>query len=279
MRTYRRIETAEPGFLEFLARHADRMDDQAPAAAWVCEEDRTISGTLLAYTLPHLRLSVILESPGFTVPLRLAETFEHWAASKNIKGYAMVVDQKDDKFCKILERRGGILIRQFDGVLEYTHEIGKRWDRADGLRRWNPADWRGLRVAVRDFLRADRANGGEIEPSRVNIEECVRQGVRAAQAGDPCLLIQERGKIVAFVAWAGMVSPFEITPTCAAFGLYVRPSHRKRGLVKQLHDEAVRVATARGYKRVVAATRTKRAHACHLASGFTTDGMTVHREL
>ena len=124
MRTYRRIETAEPGFLEYLARHADRMDDQAPSAAWVCEEDCTIFGTLLAYTRPHLRLSMILDFPGYTIPLRLAETFEHWAASKSIKGYAMVVDQKDDKFCKILERRGGVLIRSFDGVLEYTHEIG-----------------------------------------------------------------------------------------------------------------------------------------------------------
>lgn len=264
--------------MTYLARHADRMDEQAPAAVWVGETDK-IEGALLVYTRPHLRVSMILDNPGFMIPLRLIESFEHWAGSRGIKGYAMIVDPNDDRFCRILERRGAVLCHKSDGCLEYTQEIGRRWDRADGIRRWNPADWHALRSVVRDFLREDRAAGGELEPTRANTEECVRQGVRAANAGDPCVLIQERGRIVGFIAWAGVQSPFDIPPTCAAFGLYVRPNRRRQGLVKQLHAEAVRMASSRGYKHVVGITRTKRAHACLTAAGFTSTGVSVLRTL
>lgn len=275
-RTYRRIEKAEPALMEYLARHADRMDEQAPSAVWVCEDAGAILGALLVYPFPHLRVSLVLEPGiGFMVPFRLAEAFEAWARRHQINTYRIVVSAADDKFCRILERWGALLSHSGNEWNEYVHTI-RRPVLESGVRSWDARDWRRLRQLVRDYLRSLLADGGNILPTRRNVETIVRMGVRGAAAGDPCVVSVRNSRVIGFCLWTGMPTVLDVKDRiCTGWGTYVSPDYRREGWSVRMRERAIQLAKDAKYDTVEGIALSPIGLAAARQVGFTPRGAAV----
>lgn len=149
MRTYRQVTGFEQKVADFLARHAERLiAPTPPRGLWVCEEDGEPIIVLTVYTEPRVRVSAIIDQPDtkpFTSLTRLAQEFESWAVSVGVRSYCVVIDKHDDHYCKIIERRGGVVLNDGPQWIEYLHEIDQTPDTSDAIRLWRPSDWKVMR--------------------------------------------------------------------------------------------------------------------------------------
>jgi GNAT superfamily N-acetyltransferase len=253
MRTYRQVTAFDPKVAAYLARHRERLiAPTPPRGIWVCEEDGDIVIALTVYTEPHLRISAIIDKPEtkpFQSLARLASEFEATAKESGVGRYCVVIHKSDDHYCKIIERRGGVILSEDGQWTEYLHEIDQTPDTRDGIRGWRPSDWKALRPLMMAFLREQYAAGGDIRPTRRNVEAFIRQGVRAAAQHDPTLLVYDEGRIVGFCLWVGMPDGGldRRGRTCLSIGSFVVPERRRQGWSKQLHAVAVEAASRAGY--------------------------------
>lgn len=275
MRTYRQVTEFEPKIAELLARHAERLiAPTPPRGLWVCEENGEPIIALTVYTEPHVRVSAIIDKPEtkpFASLTRLAETFETWATGIGLRSYCVVVDRGDDHYCKIIEKRGGLLVGQPTGQwAEYLHEIDQTPDTRDGIRPMRPSDWKALRALVRDALRSKTSLGASFLPTRKNIETIIRMGMRAATKGDPCLVLYDGGEVQGFALWMGMTGPFELRErVCSAIGLHARDERNR----DRLHEAALTAAWNAGYTCVDAILRTSHEHALWKSTGASCPGL------
>lgn len=247
MRTYRQVTDFEPKVADLLARHAERLiAPTPPRGLWVCEEDGEPIIVLTVYTEPRIRISAIIDNPEtkpFNSLARLAECFEEWAKGVGIESYCVVIARGDDHYCKIIERRGGLVLSEDGPWVEYLHEINQARDTTDGTRLWRPSDWRGLRFRVMHQLRELAKAGGDIRPTRQNVEALIRSGMRAATKGDPCLVTYAGGEIAGLTLWMGMgAGPIELRErVCSAL---------LTDADEKLRAHAFELAWAAGYTRV-----------------------------
>lgn len=273
MRTYRQVTDFEPKVAELLARHAERLiAPTPPRGLWVCEEDGEPIIVLTVYTEPRIRISAIIDNPEtkpFNSLARLAECFEEWAKSVGILSYCVVIARGDDHYCKIIERRGGLVLAEDGPWIEYLHEIDQTRDTRDGTRLWRPSDWRSLRTRVMDQLRALAKLGGDMRPTRTNVESLIRSGMRGATKGDPCLVSYAGGNIVGFTLWTGMnAGPIELRErACAAILTDADAA---------LRTHAFELAWAAGYTRVDGMAFGKQQLATWTAHGATVPRVIVH---
>ena len=254
MRTHRQVTDFEPGVAAYLAKHRERLiAPEAPRGLWVCEEDGEIVIALTVYTEPYVRVSAIVDDPTmkpFQSLSRLAESFEAWAMETGIGRYCVVIHKGDDAYCRIIERRGGIVLRETPEWIEYLHEIDQTPDTSEGIRAWRPSDWKGLRAVVSDSLHDPKGLGASFQATRKNTETIIRMGVRAAAKGDPCLIAYENGAIAGYTLWFGFVGPLELRErVCSATAIHTRAG-ASSDLARRLHEAALGVAWTAGYTRV-----------------------------
>lgn len=281
MRSYRQVTDVEPASAAFLEQHLERLGNELPAGLWVCEDDGEIKMALLVYTEPHVRVSIISDVASVHMLSRLAKTFEGWAKSHGVTSYAVVIEESDDAYRKILERRGAIEIARVDGWVEYLHQIDPVASLEDGIRPWAPADWTLLRPLLRAFLLEHHAAGGDFLGTRNNVEMFIRRGVQAAAKGDPALLAVQAGEVVGFCLWVG-VAPLGLDmreSVCTGIGTFVKPEHRRQGWSKKIRERALEVAKAAGYARVDGVAIEKRGYEAGVSAGFSTAGVLVRRRL
>jgi hypothetical protein len=277
MRTYRQVTEFEPKIAELLKRHADRLiASEPPRGLWVCEEDGEPLIALTVYTEPHVRISAIIDRPEtkpFASLVKLADAFEEWATSIGLRAYGVVIDRGDDHYCKIIEKRGGVVLQQDSRWIEYLHEIGQASDTSDGIRPMRPSDWKALRPLVSAALREQGSTlAASFVASRTNVEAAIRIGVRAATKGDPCLVAYKDGAAAGFTIWLGHTGPFEMRErVCSAVALYAK-THETR---EALRDAALRVAWGSGYTQIDAAVRTSRDLGEWKSVGGTSPGLIV----
>lgn len=281
MKTYQKATSISPALGAFLQRHLDRLvSDELPKGIWTCEEDGEPLIVLLAYTEPHLRVSVIMDEPSksrFMSLERLARSFESWAKENAITHYCVVVPESDDWYAVIIERRGAIELGRSNGWIEYLHQIDPTPQSEDGLHLWTPGDWKALRPLMAAFLEEHCRAGGDFLPTRRNVEAFIRRGVKAAAQGDPCLLAIQDGKIVGFCLWAGIdAGDLDLRDRiCQGLGTYVVPTARRQGWSKRIRARALEVAAEAGYTRVDGVAIDKRGLAAGKAAGFATRGVQV----
>jgi hypothetical protein len=281
MRTYRQVTGFEPKVAAFLARHAERLlAPTPPRGLWACEEDGEPIILLTVYTEPRIRVSAIIDHPE-TRPAasltRLVQEFERWAVSVGATSYGVVIDRADDQYCKIIERRGGLLMGTPTGPwVEYLHEIDQAPNVADGIRPWRPSDWKALRPVIRDALHAPGILGESFLPTRKNIESFIRIGVKGAAQGEPCLLAYEGGVLQGVVLCTGHHGPFDHRErVCSAVGLYVIHG-APTDLRARLQAAALDAAWRAGYTRVDGIVLSPAQLSEWKALGATAPGMIVH---
>lgn len=285
MRTYRQVTEFEPKIAELLARHADRLiASTPPRGLWVCEEDGEPLIVLTVYTEPHTRISAIIDEPEkkpFSSLTRLAQTFEEWALKVGVRHYGIVIDKHDDHYCKIIEKRGGIVMQEDSQWVEYLHEIDQTRDTSDGIRPWRPSDWRSLRPLMSSFLNEHYAVGGDFRPTRRNTEAFIRKGVKAAAKNDPCLLAYDGGELVGFCIWAGLPDGgLDLRERiCLGLGTYIIPTRRRQGWSKRIREAAKEVASAAGYTRLDGVALDKRGLKAGEAVGGQVVGVAVRLQL
>lgn len=278
MMTYQRIEEFTPARVEFIRRHQDRFE-KPPRAMWTCEDDGFPILAVTVYTEPQLLISAILDEPGRKLWKHLDKTtrmFEGWAREAGIRRYWFWVEESDDAYCRIVEHRGAVEIDRQDGWVHYEHDLFPE-PAADGLRLWTPRDWRLLRPGVRAFL---EEQDGDIVAFPCNVGHLVRQGIKAAGAGDPCILAQEDGKLVGFCIWMGVQTRLVLKEkVCSALGTYVSPGFRRQGWSKRLREFAAEKAREAGYARVDGPVLTTLNLEIAQAAGFEAAGTFCTRRL
>ena len=285
MRTYQRVTELTDARKDFFARHRDRiMSEHMPRGAWVCEEDGEPLIGLLVFTEPNLRISVIMDEPEkkqFNSLSKLAKTFEKWASENEITHYGVVIDQADDHYARIIEKRGAVEMARYGPWVEYLHQIDQTRKLDDGIREWQPSDWRALRPLMKKFLEEHCAQGGDFLPSRNNVESFIRRGVKGAAKGDPCLLAIEGGTIIGFCLWTGIPDTgLDLRENvCQGLGTFVLPEHRRQGWSKKLRAEAMNVAALAGYDRVDGTALANWTLAAGKASGFKPAGVLVRQKV
>jgi GNAT superfamily N-acetyltransferase len=281
MRTYRQVEGFEEKVAAYLAKHADRLIGQEPPRGlWVCEEDGEVVIALTVYTSPHLRISAIIDKPEtkpFASLTHLADAFEAWAVGQGVTHYCVVIDKFDDHYCKIIERHGGVVLRESGQWVEYLHEIDQSPKTEDAIRPWKPSDWKALRPLVTAFLKEHYAAGGDFRPTRHNVEAFIRKGVKASALSDPTLLAYAGGKLVGFVLWAGVPeSGLELRDRiCLGIGTYVVPEVRRQGWSVKLRRAATTLARVAGYTRVDGVALDERGFKAGQAVGGRSVGLVV----
>lgn len=279
-RIIRQVTDFEPIIAGFLVTHSDRMVDELPRGIWVCEDEGVPIAALLVYTDPAVRLSVVRRSDDdqcWTALHRLGTTAEDWFSSVGVTHYGMAVHSSDQKFCRLLERRGAIVIEEKDGWVEYLHTIARFRPILDnGIRPWDARDWTQLRRLVKDYLTSLGPDGGDILPTRHNVEEIIRSGVRAAVKGDPCLVGVVNQKLVGFCMWAGIKTALDTKEkTCQGWGTYIVPEHRQTGWSERLRADAIVKAKKAGYTVVEGIALSKIGLDTSKKIGFSVRGVVV----
>lgn len=285
MRTYRQVMDFDPKVAALLARHVERLiAPEPPRGLWVCEENGEPIIALTVYTEPRLRVSAIVDKPEerpFASLRRLAEEFEGWAKSIGVTAYCVVIDKHDDHYCRIIERRGGVVIGEDATWIEYLHEIDQTPNTADAIRPWRPSDWKAMRGLVHAFLTENYAAGGDFRPTRRNVEAFVRKGVKSASQGDPCLLAYAGGELVGFTLWTGApdLGLDQRDRVCFGLGTYVIPSARRQGWSRRLREVAKETASAAGYTRIDGVALDKRGLLAGQAVGGQVVGVMVRMSI
>lgn len=285
MRTYQRVTELTEARQDFFARHRDRIiSEHLPRGAWICEEDGVPLIGLLVFTEPNLRVSVIMDEPEkkqFNSLSKLAKKFEKWATEHEITHYGVVLDQNDDHYARIIEKRGAVEMARYGPWVEYLHQIDQTPNLEDGIREWQPSDWKMLRPLMRQFLEEHCRQGGDFLPSRNNIEQFIRRGVKGAGKGDPCLVAIEGGKVIGFCLWTGIPDTgLDLRENvCQGLGTFVLPEYRRQGWSTKLRAEGMNVAALAGYDRVDGVALANWTLAAGKAAGFKPAGVLVRQKV
>lgn len=118
---------------------------------------------------------------------------------------------------------------------------------------WKDIDRAAIRSMILDFLKAGAERGGDLVPCSENVDALWRLGRQLADAGDPCLVGIVGGEPVAYVQWGGVnTAPFVSRfKTCHTFGSFTQHRHRHHGIAGALRSEALTMARALGYQRII----------------------------
>lgn len=107
------------------------------------------------------------------------------------------------------------------------------------IRPWKLGDAPQLRSMIRQFLKSQLAMGGDVLASDANVEFFLRIGLEAARRGEPSLVAEENGKILAYLEVAEQIPPYQIKERMLMmWGMFTLPSHRSQFLNVQLLREA-----------------------------------------
>lgn len=120
------------------------------------------------------------------------------------------------------------------------------------VRPWVASDLPLLLPLVLDLMREQRRGGSLVVPSPSNAEMIIREGVTAAEAGDPCLVAFDDTvdpSPVGCCVWMGRPTPLvHAARVCHALGMYVREDRREMGWSQRIYDAAIVRARAAGYE-------------------------------
>lgn len=285
MRTIRQVTDFDEKVAALLTRHADLLiAPTPPRGLWVCEEDGEPIIALTVYTEPRIRVGLVVDRPEtrpFASIASLVEAFEEWGKTVGLKAYTVVADRADDRFCALVERRGGVVLASEKDWVEYLIRLNQPADLSDGIRPWQPTDWRGLRPLVKAFLTEHYAAGGDFRPTRQNTEAFLRRGVQGAAAGDPCVVAIEGGKIVGFTLWVGLPD-FGLETrerVCSGLGTYVVKECRRQGWSRRIREAAIELAKTAGYTRLDGTALDRRGLKAAESTGATVVGVQVRLPL
>lgn len=118
------------------------------------------------------------------------------------------------------------------------------------IRFWKERDSVQLRKLLKAFLESQLEFGAQILATENNIQWYLQLGLEQAKAGDPHLVWEENGEILAFVQFG---KPFNCLDTrmksAEMFSMFTAPKARGRFLSIHLIREAGRIIAERGYER------------------------------
>lgn len=116
---------------------------------------------------------------------------------------------------------------------------------------WSQVHTAWLRPAIREFLKAGEARGGDLLATERNVDTYLKIGMQGALKGDPCLLALVDYQPVAYVLWVGAPDVVDSKyKTINAIGSYTEPAHRSKFIAAALRDRALAMSRERGYTRV-----------------------------
>lgn len=122
----------------------------------------------------------------------------------------------------------------------------------DLIRPWHEADRPFLRPLVLDLLHEQEAGGSLVVPCAENAELAIDEGIRAAAAGDPCMIAFDDSVAPGAVGcciWMGKPTGFAMRArVCSALGMYVRPECRRQGWSQRIYEAAFARAREAGYE-------------------------------
>src|SRR5437773_4228265 len=121
------------------------------------------------------------------------------------------------------------------------------------LRSWAPADGGQLWPLIHDYLKETYEAGYDVPPTGANVLLMLNMGIVAAQEGEPVVVAEAVGELLAkIVGWTfwkaagGAVTSRK--RSLVGLGTYDVPYMRRLGVAKAMHEEATKVARARGYE-------------------------------
>lgn len=117
-------------------------------------------------------------------------------------------------------------------------------------------DERAVRKLVMKYLKETFDQGGDFPPTLENAAGFTQYAIQGALEGDPCLVAEDEGKIVGFVAARGIHFPGMTTrhKTVRSWGTYILPEYRSRNVGTTLFIVAGRLARVAGYTRFLGMT-------------------------
>lgn len=120
--------------------------------------------------------------------------------------------------------------------------------------------------------------GSDFPASPGNVRAFLATLAEAVAAGDPVLMACDPNP-VGFFAIRGIPTPGAALRAGMAIGLYVRPSHRRRGIARRLREVVCIQAAQCGYARLDEIAVTVDAHASATRCGWQPAGWLLHRDL
>jgi hypothetical protein len=117
-------------------------------------------------------------------------------------------------------------------------------------------DERPLKQLVLKYLRETYEGGGDYPATLENAAVFTRLSIEGAALGDPCLVAEDEGKIVAFCMARGVDIPGTTGRyvTIRSWGTYVLPTYRNTKTSLKLFMVMGRLAKQKGYTRVLGFT-------------------------
>lgn len=142
------------------------------------------------------------------------------------------------------------------------------------IRRWTEEDAPALVPLVYDYLQSTFDDGGDLLPSRENVERFVRMGVAAAAKGDPTLLAESDGQLLGFHLCFDVDLGFETREKVlqSAAG-YVIPEARDGEISQHLMSMSLSIAKDRGYTRLDGSVLTEANYKKMKRLGYETRGL------
>jgi hypothetical protein len=124
------------------------------------------------------------------------------------------------------------------------------------IRLVHPDDERPLKRLVFKYLQETYAQGGDYPATLENAAVFTKLGIDGAAAGDPCLVAEDDGTIVAFCMARGTDIPGTTARyvTIRSWGTYVIPEYRNTKTSIKLFMVMGRLAKQAGYTRVIGFT-------------------------
>ena len=124
------------------------------------------------------------------------------------------------------------------------------------IRAMHSDDEKPVKRLVMKYLKETYDAGGDFPPTLENAAGFTQYAIEGAEAGDPCLVADEGGKIIGFVTARGVFFPGMTTrhKTVRSWGTFVLPEWRSKGIAVQLFIVAGRVARLAGYTRFLGMT-------------------------
>lgn len=118
------------------------------------------------------------------------------------------------------------------------------------IRLWEEKDSIQLRKLLKAFLESQVAFGAQILPTERNIQWYLQLGLEQAKNGDPHLVWEENGEILAFLQMGRALNDLDVVLKSAEiFSMFTTQKARGRFLSIHLIREAGRISAEKGYER------------------------------
>lgn len=148
------------------------------------------------------------------------------------------------------------------------------------IRPWQPSDASQLVPMIQACLEDTAAVGADWAPTPHNVDLMLKLGLMWAERGDPSLVLESQGEILAYTLWGELPSELDtMHRSCAALGTYVVERVRRLGIAQALRNEAIARAKRAGYDRILGSTYDPGGHASAERVGFRVVGNLVERKL